>query len=106
MYSVDTSHLLVRLQEVYLLLRWVHDDAYACSISYPDACVFQVFSQELSRLEIVIFKPGVEDEELPALLVDTLLQCAIQVLAEVFAAEPFFDKLSLVHYQGIEKSFR
>ena len=106
MYSVDTSHLLVRLQEVYLLLRWVHDDAYACSISYPDACVFQVFSQELSRLEIVIFKPGVEDEEPPALLVDTFLQLAIQVLAEVFAAGPEFDILSLVYYQGIEKSYR
>ena len=106
MYSVDASHLLVRLQEVYLLLRWVHDDAYACSISYPDACVFQVFSQELSRLKIVIFKPGVEDEELPILLVDTLLQLAIQVLAEVFAAGPLSDKLSLVHYLGIKKSYR
>ena len=106
MYSVDTSHLLVRLQEVYLLLRWVHDDANDYSSSYPDACVFQVLSHELSRLKIEVFKPGVEDEELPILRVDTLLHLTIQLLAEVFAASTAFDPLSLEYYQGIKKSIR
>ena len=102
MYSVDTSHLLVRLQEVYLLLRWVHDDANECSVSYSDLCVFQVFSHELSRLKIEVFNPGVEDEEAPILLVDTLLQLAIQVLAEVSAAGPTFDLMSHMFYPAIK----
>ena len=106
MSSVETSHLLVRLQEVCFLLRWVHDDANGYSFTYSDVCVFQVFSHELSRLKIEIFKPGVEDEELPILLVDSLLQLTIQVLAEVFAAEPAFDILSHVFYQAIKKSIR
>ena len=106
MYSVDTSHLLVRLKEVYLLLRWVHDDANEYSSSYSDVCVFQVLSHELSRLKIEVFNPGVEDEELPTLLVDKLLHLTIQVLAEVLAAGMRFDPLSLPSYQGIKISTR
>ena len=101
MYSVETFHLLVRLQEVCLLLRCVDDNANEYSSSYLDVCVFQVFSHELSRLKIVIFKLGIEDEEVPAFLVDSVAQLTIQILAEVLAARQTLDKTSCAFYQVI-----
>ena len=101
MYTVESLHLFVRHVEVSFLLRWVHDDADEYSFSYRDVCVFQLSVHEPSWLEIVIFKLGVEDKEIPTLVVDGLAQLTIQVLAEVFAAEPKFDATSQAFYQSI-----